>query len=282
MANMKMLRVFGGFGALLATTTAVTLLLDLKPQRKIILFRIQIILLFFMLMGALTRFVWINLTVLLPSRSRRTNSKTFLVVYWISYAFLVAFVALAFFSIPVARLFIGLEPYFISKLAFTCLGLLVLIFFNLCVLSAFFAILRLCGLCSPNSDKWKTVIATAVSIFLCIHGLTVASKGPSVVEKTIPLAKLAQSLQGTRIVQLSDIHLGAMVGNADLDRVVNMVSKMNPDIIVITGDLVDSTVEKLKEVVIPLKKLRSKYGAFFVTGKTYFEQVCLIYNLNFK
>jgi len=57
-----------------------------------------------------------------------------------------------------------------------------------------------------------------------------------------------------------------MVGNADLDRVASMVSIMKPDIIVITGDLVDSSVEKLKKVVLPLKKLRSKYGVFFVTG----------------
>ena len=42
---------------------------------------------------------------------------------------------------------------------------------------------------------------------------------------------------------------------------------IKPDIVVITGDLVDSTVEKLKQVVLPLKKLNSRYGVFFVTGK---------------
>ena len=84
---------------------------------------------------------------------------------------------------------------------------------------------------------------------------------------TVPLAKLPRSLNGTKIVQLSDIHVGPMVGNAALDRVVNMVSLMKPDMIVITGDLVDSTVANLKQAVLPLKKLRSKYGSFFVTAQ---------------
>lgn len=259
-----MLRVLGGIGVLLATTMAGTLLLDLKPQRKMVLFRIQIILIFFMLMCAVTRFVWINLTVLLPSR--RTDSKTLLVVHWLSYAFLVIIVALSFFSIPVSRLSIGREPFFITRVAFTCLGLVILLFFNLCFLSAIFTILWFFKCPFANANKWKAVIASAVSIFLCIHGLSAASKGPSVVRKTIPLAKLAPSFYGTTIVQLSDIHLGPMVGSADLERMVNRVLMIKPDIVVITGDLVDSTVEKLKQVVLPLKKLSSRYGVFFVTG----------------
>lgn len=263
MADIQ-LRVFGYIGALLATSTAGTLVVDLKPQRKMILLRIQIILLLFIVLCALARFVWVNLVILLPSR--RTNSKTLLAIHWLSYVVFVTFSALACFSILIARFFVGMEPYFITKLAFTCLGLLVLIFCNLCVLSGVFVLLRLSRCSLPNADRWKTIIATALSLFLCIYGLTSASKGPDIKGVTIPLAKLPLSLDGTRIIQLSDIHLGAMVGNADLDRVASMVSIMKPDIIVITGDLVDSSVEKLKKVVLPLKKLRSKYGAFFVTG----------------
>lgn len=260
-----MLRVIGGIGVLLATTVAGTSLLDLTPQRKMVLFRIQIILIFFMLMCAITRFVWINLIVLLPSR--QTDSKTLLVVHWLSYSFLVMIVALAFFSIPVSRLSIGREPFFFTRVAFTCLGLVVLLFFNLCFLSAIFTIFRFFKCRFPHANKGKAVLALAVSICMCIYGLSAASRGPSVVGKTIPLAKLPPSFYGTTIVQLSDIHLGPMVGSADLERVVNLVSIIKPDIVAITGDLVDSTVEKLKQVVLPLKKFSSRYGVFFVTGK---------------
>lgn len=226
--------------------------------------RIQIFLLFFMVMCALSRFVWINLTVLLPSR--RSNSKIVLVVHWVLYAVLAIFLGLAFFSFLIGRFFVGFEPYFISRVAFTCLGLFLLVFFNLCVLSVVFAVMRVCSFSLPNADKLKAIMAITVSLLLCIQGLTAASRGPTIVGVTVPLARLPRSLDGTRIVQLSDIHLGPMIGQAALDRVVNMVSVIKPDIIVITGDLVDSTVANLKQAILPLKNLKSKYGSFFVTG----------------
>ena len=52
-----------------------------------------------------------------------------------------------------------------------------------------------------------------------------------------------------------------------------MVSVIKPDIIVITGDLVDSTVANLKQAILPLKNLKSKYGSFFVTGIKYYRHV---------
>ena len=259
-----MYRVFGGSGVLLATTIAGTALIDLKPQRKMILFRMQFLLLICMILCAISRFVWINLTVLLPNR--RSNSRILVFIHWVLYVVLATFVGLAFFSMIIGGLFVGLEPYFISKLAFTCLGLLVLIFFNLFVLSFVFASLRLCNVNIPNADKWKTIIATTCSVLLCIQGLTTAYKGPTITRVTVPLTNLPPSLDGTTIVQLSDIHLGPVVGSGALDRVVNMVSVIKPDIVAITGDLVDSTVANLKKAILPLKKLRSKYGSFFVTG----------------
>ena len=271
MADSAMYRPFGVIAALLATTIAGTLLLKLNPQRKIILMRIQIFLLFFMVMCALSRFVWINLTVLLPSR--RSNSKIVLVVHWVLYAVLAIFLGLAFFSFLIGRFFVGFEPYFISRVAFTCLGLFLLVFFNLCVLSVVFAVMRVCSFSLPNADKLKAIMAITVSLLLCIQGLTAASRGPTIVGVTVPLARLPRSLDGTRIVQLSDIHLGPMIGQAALDRVVNMVSVIKPDIIVITGDLVDSTVANLKQAILPLKNLKSKYGSFFVTGIKFYRHV---------
>lgn len=273
MADSGIYRPFGVIAAILATTMAGTVLLELNPQRKIILMRIQIFLLFFMVICALSRFVWINLTVLLPSR--RSNSKILLVVHWVLYSVLALVLGLACFSVLIGRFLVGFEPHFISRVAFTCLGLLVLVFFNLCVLSVVFTVSRVCSFSLPNADKLKAVIAVTVSLLLCIQGLTAASRGPTIVGVTVHVAKLPQSLDGTRIVQLSDIHLGPMIGHAALNRVVNMVSVIKPDIIVITGDLVDSTVANLKKAVLPLKNLRSKYGSFFVTGTMYIPRMYL-------
>ena len=261
---MRIYRVFGGIAMLLAIAIAVTVVIDLEPKKKMILFRVQFLLVFCLVLGAISRYVWINLTVLLPNR--HSNSRVLVFTHWILYVVLATFLGLAFFSFVIGRMLISVEPYFINMLAFTCLGLLILIFFNLLVLSVVFGLLRMCSFRIPNPDKWKTIIATTFSLLLCIQGLTTAYKGPKIRWVTVPLSKLPASFDGTTVVQLSDIHLGPLVGLETLERVVKMVSAMKPDIIVITGDLVDSTVANLKKVVFPLKKLRSKYGSYFVTG----------------
>jgi predicted MPP superfamily phosphohydrolase len=83
---------------------------------------------------------------------------------------------------------------------------------------------------------------------------------------SVPLASLPAAAEGYRIVQLTDVHIGPMLGRAWLDEVVRNVNALSPDIVVITGDLVDGSVAELQEHVQPLAALKSKHGVFFVTG----------------
>lgn len=82
----------------------------------------------------------------------------------------------------------------------------------------------------------------------------------------VPLEKLPKELDGTTIVQLSDVHVGPSIGRAFIERVVRTVNELNPDVVVITGDLVDGSVEKLAHAVAPLAELKARYGTYFVTG----------------
>jgi predicted MPP superfamily phosphohydrolase len=82
----------------------------------------------------------------------------------------------------------------------------------------------------------------------------------------IPLKKLPKGLDGLRIVQLTDVHVGPTIGGTFIQRVVAMVNGLSPDIVAITGDLVDGSVEDLRGAVAPLANLTSTYGAYFVTG----------------
>ena len=82
----------------------------------------------------------------------------------------------------------------------------------------------------------------------------------------VPLRRLPRALQGFRIVQLSDVHIGPTLGADWLERVVARVNALAPDAVVITGDLVDGSVEELRDQVAPLAKLSAKHGVFFVTG----------------
>ncbi len=82
----------------------------------------------------------------------------------------------------------------------------------------------------------------------------------------LPLAKLARSADGFRVVQLTDLHVGPTLGVAFVERVVSAVNQLGADVVVVTGDLVDGTVEDLAPHVAPLGGLRAKHGVFFVTG----------------
>jgi predicted MPP superfamily phosphohydrolase len=82
----------------------------------------------------------------------------------------------------------------------------------------------------------------------------------------VALAKLPARLSGYRIVQLTDVHIGPTLDRVFLARVVAQVNAERPDMVVITGDLVDGSVPELAEHVRPLADLRAKDGVFFVTG----------------
>jgi predicted MPP superfamily phosphohydrolase len=82
----------------------------------------------------------------------------------------------------------------------------------------------------------------------------------------VPLTKLPPALDGLKIVQLSDIHLGPTTGGRFLDAVVDATNALAPDVVVITGDLVDGTVEHLADAAVPLARLSSTFGTYFVTG----------------
>jgi len=82
----------------------------------------------------------------------------------------------------------------------------------------------------------------------------------------VSLARLPAALSGTRIVQLSDVHVGPTIHRGFIETIVAQCNALTPDLVVITGDLVDGSVEELREHVAPLADLRAKYGVFFVTG----------------
>jgi predicted MPP superfamily phosphohydrolase len=86
------------------------------------------------------------------------------------------------------------------------------------------------------------------------------------VEVDIPIAGLPRALHGLRIVQLSDIHVGPTIRAAYLQAIVDRVNELEPDLVAITGDLIDGSVAVRGPDVAPLADLRSRHGTYFCTG----------------
>jgi predicted MPP superfamily phosphohydrolase len=106
------------------------------------------------------------------------------------------------------------------------------------------------------------LLALAASVF----GFLNARRTARVVAIDVPITGLSDALTGFRIVQISDIHVGPTIKRAYLEAIVKRVNALNPDVVAITGDLVDGSVAELAAHVAPLAQLRARHGVYFVTG----------------
>ncbi|MGY0060891.1 metallophosphoesterase [Streptomyces sp. LZ34] len=98
------------------------------------------------------------------------------------------------------------------------------------------------------------------------YGTYTVLRGPRLKRVTVPLAKLPRQAHGFRIAVVSDIHLGPILGRAHTRRIVETINRTGPDMIAVVGDLVDGSVEDLGPAAEPLRGLRARHGAYFVTG----------------
>jgi len=82
----------------------------------------------------------------------------------------------------------------------------------------------------------------------------------------IPIEGLPEALDGFRIAQITDVHIGATIKGDFLQEVVAQVNALKPDMVALTGDLVDGSVAELGKHTAHLVDLKSRHGTFFVTG----------------
>jgi predicted MPP superfamily phosphohydrolase len=106
------------------------------------------------------------------------------------------------------------------------------------------------------------VAATAVGAV----GMKSALGEVDVREVEVRLERLPRTLSGLTVIQFSDVHVGPTIGRRFIEHIVERANAAKPDIVAITGDLVDGSVEKLISQLAPLADLRPRFGVYFVTG----------------
>ncbi|MGN6659523.1 MAG: metallophosphoesterase, partial [Achromobacter mucicolens] len=114
-----------------------------------------------------------------------------------------------------------------------------------------------------RASAW-TVIVLALAGTLA--GFYNARRRARVVDVDVPIAGLPQDLDGFTIVQISDIHVGPTIKRRYVQAIVDAVNEQLPDMIAITGDVVDGSVEQLADQSRPLGELRAPFGVYLVTG----------------
>jgi predicted MPP superfamily phosphohydrolase len=106
-------------------------------------------------------------------------------------------------------------------------------------------------------------VATAGAAAFAFRSAT----GPAeVTEVPVKLERLPPALSGLTIAQITDLHVGPTIGERDVRRVVDQVNALRPDIVAVTGDLVDGSVAGLGRAVAHVGRLQARHGVYFVTG----------------
>jgi predicted MPP superfamily phosphohydrolase len=114
-----------------------------------------------------------------------------------------------------------------------------------------------------NSMNYGILAAAALSTG---YGIVQAKKTPAVKELPVALPHLPQEFEGFRIVQITDLHVSPTFDRCCVEEIVAIVNSLEADIVALTGDLVDGTVDQIAYDVAPLKQIRSALGNYFVTG----------------
>jgi len=109
-----------------------------------------------------------------------------------------------------------------------------------------------------------SVVGGAVAVL--VVGLWRARRPALVRVVDVPIARLPSDLEGLRIAQLSDLHVGPTLKRAFVERVVHTTNGLEPDLIALTGDVADGFPRALRDDVAPLAGLAAPLGKYFVTG----------------
>lgn len=104
------------------------------------------------------------------------------------------------------------------------------------------------------------------AVLAVVLGALTALRGPGVKKVDLRVPDLHAELDGFRIVQISDLHVGRTIRRVYVQRVLERAQGLAPDLVALTGDIVDGTVERLAPHVAPLAELARSGRAFFVLG----------------
>lgn len=128
---------------------------------------------------------------------------------------------------------------------------------------------------NKSKNIWKKILITffifIVTITLTIlYARFIGTSGLKIKEYKIVNSSIPDSFYGTKIVHISDVHYGMTVNEKELDNLVKKVNMLKPDIIVITGDLIDRHTileeKEINKIISILNKMEAKISKYAIMG----------------
>lgn len=115
--------------------------------------------------------------------------------------------------------------------------------------------------------NWLASALSVAWLTIAIYGIAIGWKKVTVEEVTVSSSKIPAAFDGYRIVQLSDFHIGTYFASPEtVERIVSEINSLRPDLIVFTGDLVNSSSEEIAPFLSVLSQLKARDGVYSVLG----------------
>jgi predicted MPP superfamily phosphohydrolase len=127
----------------------------------------------------------------------------------------------------------------------------------------------------PHIKKPIGITVAILTLVLVIYGHR-QSLDPEIKKVRIKLERKSGVRDSVHLVFLSDLHLGNLIGKDRLEKWVHKINGLNPDIVIIGGDIINRDLEPVinAQIAEVFKKVKSRYGLYAVTGNhDYFQNV---------
>ena len=165
---------------------------------------------------------------------------------------------------------LGIVPQTISILGAVTLAYLLLATGALAIHTVFLVIRRMSA--ADANPQRRRILRTAGQVAMAApaavlgYGFFIERHQFWVREVDIPSPRLPRDLDGLRILQLSDIHLGAFLSEREFARVIDASNELRPNLAVVTGDLISLRGDPLDACIAQIARLRSDTGTFGCLG----------------
>jgi predicted MPP superfamily phosphohydrolase len=160
----------------------------------------------------------------------------------------------------------------LSYVGFTWMGLLFFFFTSSLCIDLYRFVVSMVGLILRTnlsalapSSRLAFFIPLLVTVAIVLYG-SFEARAVRSEEVVIKSSKIPRSVGTFTIVQISDVHVGLIVREGRLKRILAEVKQANPDLLVSTGDLVDGQIDNLKGLAELLQAVKPPHGKFAVTG----------------
>lgn len=204
---------------------------------------------------------------ILFTKRGKANSKIYWIVFW--------FLAFSFILAAIARSTISINNRLTETL--TVIGAVsIALFFYLIIIFPMTDIMKFIlnklGFSGNMRNYLSIVYGRGISIFAVVvvifcFGFWHANH-QSVTNYKLNINKKAGNIKTLNVVMVSDVHMGIMIRKNGLNKMVNSINKLKPDIVFFCGDMVDESTPTSLKVYYgkEFKNIKSKYGVYSITG----------------